>query len=146
MGLIRDLFRLRKQAKEIREAYPTPSLSELVQHAGQMMDEAPQLLQQLQDAQADSAALLSDGVPGVATLVAIRDTRMTIGTGGAENPVAELELDVEVDGAPPVRVTSRQVVPRLQVGRLVMGGRFHVRVDALDRSKLAIDWDAAPPP
>ena len=142
MGVIRDLLRFRRQAKELRDQMPAPDLRELLGAASGTMDEVPELLNAVVDAQAEAERLQTEGVEGTATLVAVRDTGVTIGTGGQENPLAELDLDVSVGDEPPTRVTSRQVVPRLAVGRLTPGSTLSAMVDPLDHAKVLIDWDA----
>lgn len=56
--------------------------------------------------------------------------------------MAELDLDVSVGDEPPTRVTSRQVIPRLAVGRLIPGSTVPAKVDPVDHAKVLIDWDA----
>src|SRR3954469_23462952 len=103
MGLFKDMRGMQKQA----EAMTPPehrgirggfrAMKDLAATGNQTMGE---MAQQAQDAQ----RLMQVGRVGQATVVAIRDTGVTIN----ENPQAELDLQVTIDGATPYPVTHRQ--------------------------------------
>jgi hypothetical protein len=104
-------------------------------------------LAQAQTGKAEGDRLRAEGVPAQARILAIRDTGMTLGGSslgapGLENPVADLDLEVSMEGAEPYRATIRQLVPRLHVGRLVPGTSIPAKVDPLDHAKLVLDWEA----
>ena len=81
----------------------------------------------------ERSKLIATGRPGVATVVAFRDTGTTVN----DNPRVEFELRVAPgDGAPAFDVTTSQVVSRLQPPRT--GQRFPVRYDPGDPTRLAI--------
>jgi hypothetical protein len=146
MGLFKDLRNARKEAKALQEELTggTSSfgmLRELVSEAPAMLHQAGEQLHGLQEGQAEGDRIRSTGVSGRATIAAVRDTGMTIGLGGMDNPVAELDLDVTVDGTPPYRLTQRQMVPRLQIGRLVPGATVPVKVDPVDHDKVVVLWE-----
>jgi len=117
-------------------------MSQVLSEATAAVEQAPDRMRRMREAAADEERLVVEGVSGTARIRAVHDTGITVGTDARENPVADLELEVTVGSEPPTLVTSRVVIPRLSVGRLIPGSTLPVRVDALDRSKLAIDWDA----
>ncbi|HET9249756.1 MAG TPA: hypothetical protein VFP13_07455 [Actinomycetota bacterium] len=144
MGRIRDFLRFRKQAKDAGELMPAADLAEALGAASGTLEDVPGILDAIVDAEEEAERLRRDGVEATATLVAVRDTGITIGTGAQDGPMAELDLDVVVGDGPPERVTTRQVVPRLSGGRLVPGSELPVIVDPTDHTKLVVDWDASP--
>ncbi len=74
---------------------------------------------------AKAQRLMAVGIPGTATLVALRDT------GVAYNDHREVELDLQVaaGGGAPYAVAHRQVIDRLAVAGLQPGATLPVRVD-----------------
>ena len=130
-----------------KQAFGTTSsvgmLEELVQAAPNLIQLAGTQLEGLATDHAEAERLRTEGVDAQATIRGVRDTGTTIGIGGVENPVAQLELDIHVDGRPDTRATTRTVVPRLALARLVIGGTLPVKVDAGDPSKVAVAWDQA---
>ena len=146
MGIFKDVRKLNKQAKEMaKEQGVDTSLRGLMKQAPGMLEQASQQLQQVQTGQAESQRLKTEGVPATAKLLAVRDAGVTLGgaaVGGLDNPVADLDLEVTVEGREPYRVTVRQMVPRLAVARLLPGSELLVRVDAADPSVVLVDWDA----
>ena len=146
MGLFKDVRKLNKQAKEMaKEEGVDTSLRGLMKQAPGMLEQVSQQLQQVQTGQAESQRLKTEGVPATAKLLAVRDAGVTLGgaaVGGLDNPVADLDLEVTVEGREPYRVTVRQMVPRLAVARLLPGSELPVRVDAADPSAVLVDWDA----
>jgi hypothetical protein len=74
------------------------------------------------------------GRVGSATVMAIRDTGVTIN----DNPQAELDLSVALDGSAPYPVTHRQVISRIAIGGFQPGATVPVRVDPQDPQKLIV--------
>jgi hypothetical protein len=147
MGLFKDLLKMRREAKALEQQVAAQSgietsLRGLLHQAPGMLSQAGQALHTMQTGQAEGERLRAQGVPAIARLVAVRDTGMTIGVGGQDSPVAQLDLEVTLTGSPSFTATVQQVVPRLAVGRLIPGSTLPVRVDPLDHSKLIVDWEA----
>lgn len=129
MGLFKDLRGLVKDAKDLEEqAGGRPSLSEGISQARDMMATAKESIADQQSGGADT------GVPAQATIKAMRDTGMTIN----QNPVAELDLAVEYGSGPPYDVTTRQTLPRLQIGQIQPGVKIEVKVDPNDLTKVTL--------
>jgi hypothetical protein len=133
MGFFKDIRGMQEQA----EAMTPPehrgirggfrAMKDLAATGNQMMGE---MAQQAQDAQ----RLMQVGRVGQATVMAIRDTGVTIN----ENPQAELDLQVALEGAPTYPVTHRQVISRIAIGGFQPGATVPVRVDPQDPYKLII--------
>ncbi|MFN2545760.1 MAG: hypothetical protein ABR600_14480 [Actinomycetota bacterium] len=134
MGFVKDMKNLKQQSKEIQEqtGYTRPSIREAMHQASDAMTMAQAVMAQQQA----TAALLASGVPATATVNQYRDTGMTVN----ENPSVEMDLTVQMDGHEPQHVVHTEMVPRLLIPRLAPGGSLPVRVDAMDPSKIAIDW------
>jgi hypothetical protein len=148
--VFKDLRAMKKQAKELQKEQlggrsGFGAMRDMLKQAPGMMQQGMDQLKQMQAGQAEAQRLLSQGVDATATFVAARETGMAVGAEGFEQPLAELDLDVELPGQPPAQITIRQVVPRLSFGRLVPGAVFPVKVDPMDHSKVVILWDAPPP-
>ena len=117
MGLIRDLWTLRKQAKQLRRqakamGAPTGFRETLSWGANEAMPQVQELLEQNRE----ESRLIEEGAEGKATIAAFRDTGMTVN----ENPVVEFDLDLDGGGFAS-RVTHRQLVSRLSIGKLAVG-------------------------
>src|SRR5215210_1263208 len=82
------------------------------------------------------------GLPGHALVHSATDTGVTVNG----NPRVRLELEVEVPGRSPYRVSRSVTVPRLAVGAVTAGGSLPVRVDPQDPESLAVDWTRAGAP
>jgi hypothetical protein len=130
MGMIRDLLRLNREAKELRRNTPTPSMGEMV---GQMRE----MVEDINVQQADSGRVLAEGIPATAI---IRD----MGTPARGAAWFNLMLDLEVRPATrqPYRVANEYLVPA--GAQLEEGVELPVRVDANDPARIAIDWENAP--
>jgi hypothetical protein len=76
----------------------------------------------------EARRLLQVGRRGLATVMAIRDTGVKVD----DNPEAELDLQVAVDGADPYEVTHRQVISRIAIDSFWPGAKVPVRVDPQD--------------
>ena len=151
MGIFKDLRRLTKQAKQMRahaeEQGVDTSLRGMLASAPGLLSQASEAMSQAQEGKAEGDRIRAEGVPAQARILAIRDTGMTLGGAalgapGSENPVADLDLEVTIEGAARFHVTIRQVVPRLHVGRLIPGTSIPAKVDLLDHAKLVLDWEA----
>ncbi|MFI5959266.1 hypothetical protein [Cryptosporangium sp. NPDC051539] len=93
------------------------------------------------DEQLMRAGQLARGV-----IVDVQLTGTTVQMGGPPERVCVVTLEVSLDDTPPYRATVRQriaehVLPQLQPGRTLVA----VRVDPVDRAKVAIDWHTQPP-
>jgi hypothetical protein len=82
----------------------------------------------------EARRLLQVGRRGLAMVVSVRPT----GESVDENPQAELELSVALDGQEPYKVTHRQVISRVAIGGFLPGAKVPVRVDPQDPSKLLV--------
>jgi hypothetical protein len=149
MGIFKDLFRMRKAGKEVQQEMTggTGLREELHQAAG-LMEQMPGLLSQveaelpqaLQNAgttlqqTSQAADVQAQGEPATATLTAIRDTNMRMGT----DLMVELDLTVTRAGQAPYPVTIRQQIPQIFLPRLVPGAQLPAKVMPLDPTKVAL--------
>jgi hypothetical protein len=85
-----------------------------------MLDMAKQAL--------EARRLLQVGRRGLATVVAVRQTGVEVD----DNPQAELQLQVAVDGVDPYEVTHRQVISRVAIDSFWPGAKVPIRVDPHD--------------
>jgi hypothetical protein len=76
----------------------------------------------------EARRLLQIGRRGLATVVAVRQTGVEVD----DNPQAELDLQVAVDGVAPYEVTHRQVISRVAIDSFWPGAKVPVRVDPQD--------------
>jgi hypothetical protein len=76
----------------------------------------------------EARRLLQIGTRGHAMVMAVRDTGSAVG----ENPVAELDLCVALDGQEPYRVLHRQAIAKVAAGSLWPGAKVPIRVDPSD--------------
>jgi hypothetical protein len=88
--------------------------------------------------QTAAAELATTGEWATAQLNEARDTRALANL----QPVMELDLMIFPEGRPPYPVTLRQVVPVAQVGRLVPGTQWPVRIDPAKPALVWIDWSS----
>ncbi len=117
-----------KDAKDLeKQTGGRPSMREGMAQAREGMAAANEMPSQQQAAAAGE-------ISGQATIKAIRDTGMTIN----ENPVAEIDLEVEAGRGPSYDVTARQAIPRLQIGQIQPGATVEVKIDADDPSKVTL--------
>jgi hypothetical protein len=127
MGMFKDMFKLTREAQELKRNTPTPSMGEMV---GQMRETIAGLNAQ----QADSGRLLAEGLPGRAII-----REMGVPERGAFN--LRLDLEVHPQTRAPYRVANEYLVPGAVA--LSPGLELAVRIDPGDPAKIAIDWDAA---
>ena len=127
MGMFKDMFKLTREAQQLKKNTPTPSMGEMV---SQMSDQLAELNKQ----QAGQSQILAEGIPGKAIIR---------GMGTPERGAAwfNLQLDLEVHHSTrdPYRVAIETLVP--QAANLVPGTELPVRIDANDPAKIAVDWD-----
>jgi hypothetical protein len=76
----------------------------------------------------EARRLLQVGVRGLATVVAVRQTGLKVD----DNPQAELQLQVALDGVDPYEVTHHQVISRVAIDSFWPGAKVPVRVDPQD--------------
>lgn len=133
MGFFKDLHTIKKQADAM-----TP---QEYKGLGGMMRMSRDGMATMSAAMTDMAAeaqranhLATAGVPGTATITALRDT----GTSVNDHPVVELDLEVTLPGAAPYAATCRQTINRLFVGNFQPGATVGVKVDPADRSQLIV--------
>lgn len=128
--MFKDMFKLTREAQELKRNTPTPSMGEMV---GQMRETVENINAQ----QADSGRLLAEGMPGKAI---IRE----MGTPERGSTWFNLMLDLEVHPRTrdPYRVANEYLVP--QAAHLEPGTELPVKIDPRDPAKIAIDWDKAP--
>ena len=77
----------------------------------------------------------TQGQPGTADIVGVRQTGLFVN----QNPQVALDLDVRVLGRSPYRVTVKEVVPLVMLGRLQ--GTVPVRVDPANPERVLVSWD-----
>jgi hypothetical protein len=82
----------------------------------------------------EARRLLQVGKRGHAMVMAVRPTGEAID----DNPQAELELCVALDGSDPYTVTHRQVISRVAIGGFLPGAKVPIRVDPLDPSNVLV--------
>lgn len=131
MGFLKDVRKLKKQAKEISRTWDPAASMEQTMEA---MQEASLVMEQ----QTAAARLAVSGDPASAQVNLARDTGHMLNN----QPIIELSLLVFLEGRPPYPVTLRQIVPLAQVGRLTPGSRLVVKVDPAAPEAIWIDWAA----
>jgi hypothetical protein len=82
----------------------------------------------------EARRLLQVGRKGHATVVAVRDTGVTVD----DNPQAELDLEVALPDLEPYEVTHRQVISRIAIGSFRPGARVPIRVDPQDPQNVLV--------
>ena len=55
----------------------------------------------------------------------------------------KLDIEVTVDGESPYRVKVKQPIPMMEFTKMVEGSEVGVLVDANDKKRVEVDWDAA---
>ncbi len=130
MGMFKDLFKLTREAQELKRNTPTPSMGEMV---GQLRETVEGINAQ----QGDSARLLAEGIPGTAII-----REMGTPERGATWFNLMLDLEVHPRTRDPYRVANEYLVPGAVP--LEPGLELPVMIDPDDPAKLAIDWGRAP--
>jgi hypothetical protein len=86
------------------------------------------------------ARLLASGVAGSAKVLKARRTDEVDGDG---RPVYDLELEIQVQGMPPMRGPARVGIPPERVDRLEEGDTVPIKADPSNPAMMAVDWDSA---
>jgi hypothetical protein len=131
MGFLKDLRKLSKQSKEISKDWDPAAQ---MRQASEALEATTEMMAQ----QTAAAELATTGEWATAQLNEARDTRALANL----QPVMELDLMIFPEGRPPYPVTLRQVVPVAQVGRLVPGTQWPVRIDPAKPALVWIDWSS----
>ncbi len=89
---------------------------------------------------AADARVIATGIRGRATVLAVRDTNVTVNM----NPMIALDLKIEIPGQPVTTKTVRQVISRLDVGDYRPGMVLAVAADPADPTHVVVDWANSP--
>jgi hypothetical protein len=98
-------------------------------HAGRVLDPIGQQVD-------ERDRLRRVGRAGVARVLQATEA----GTDPVGDPVVDVQLAVEVDGAEPYEVHQRTAVPRARLERLRAGRSLPVLVDPKDPERLVVEW------
>lgn len=133
--MFRDMFKLTRQAQELKKTTPTPSMRDMLKQAPGQLQQATEQLREIQQAQEGAPGILRDGDPGTGIV-------RTMGTPARAAQWFNLDIDLEVHvgGRKPYRVMNEYMVP--QSAQLGLGAELPIKVDRSDPAKIAIDWDA----
>lgn len=127
MGMFKDMFKLTRQAQELKKSTPTPSMGDMVQQASSQ-------LEQIQQMQGDAPRIIEQGETGTGII-----RGMGTPARGAQTFNLDIDLEVHVGSRKPYRVANQYMVP--QSARLGPGVELPIKVDRVDPAKTAIDWD-----
>ena len=90
--------------------------------------------------------LLQSGVPGRGIIVSAERTNVAVGPEGFQQPVVAFQVEVALDGRDRYMAQCRQAIQIELLAQIVPGSSaVAVRVDPSDPSRIAIDWQTAPP-
>lgn len=129
MGLIKNVFALHKQAKEIDRTWdPGAQMRQGVERMRQM--------NQTFAVQAQAQHLAQDGVPATASIIDLTDT----GTRLNLAPVVRVGLLVERGDRPPYPVWTETILPVQASAQAGVGQRVAVMVDPADPEKVLVRW------
>jgi hypothetical protein len=84
--------------------------------------------------------ILATGLRGRATVLAVRDTGVTVNM----SPMVALDLRVEIPGQPVFTKTVHQVISRLDVGDYRPGLVLSVAANPAKPQDIVVDWDNSP--
>jgi hypothetical protein len=132
MGFLKSMNDLHKQAKEIDKDF----------HPGQMMAEGKDRMAAataMMAEQTKAANMAANGLPGTATVVAVRQGTTMINF----QPLVEIDLTVMTPGRPPYPATVKQVVAPVSLPRLQPGAAVAVKIDPADATSVWIDMAGA---
>lgn len=132
MGFFKDVRKLSKAGKEMRESMPSPA-AQMAAAQSQMAAMTAQMSQQAQAGQ----AIAADGVAGAATVISATQTGALVNF----DPSVRLELLVTISGQPPYPVSVECVVPQIHLARVQPGSTVSVDVARTDRQQVLIDWN-----
>lgn len=83
--------------------------------------------------------ILATGRAARATIVDVRPTGMQVSASAV--PVRIVEIELVVEGGSEQRITVRDAVSELHLGRLLKGASVPVRVDPLRADRVVVLWD-----
>ncbi|HST80855.1 MAG TPA: hypothetical protein VLL08_03825 [Kineosporiaceae bacterium] len=129
MGLIKDLFALNRQAKEINRNYDP----------GAQTRKGLEMMQQLNQTlatQTQAQKLTQTGVAAAGSIIGLTDTGTRI--NGA--PVVRLGLLVEVGGRPPYPVYTELVLPVEASAQAGVGQRVALMIDPENHDNVLVRW------
>ncbi len=129
MGLFKSVRDLKKQADEINKDWDPAA--QVAQAQAQMQAATESMAQQTA-----AANLAATGMPGTATIVAVRQGNAMVN----HQPLVELDLTVMAEGRPPYPATVSQVMPMTMLGQAQPGITVNVKIDPDDPAALWIDW------
>jgi hypothetical protein len=131
MGFFKDLKQLSDTGKQMqRDAGIRPGFAGMKDAVAM----SNQVLQGVQQADADSRRLLATGAVATGIVKGIRDT----GTMVNMHPQIELDLEVTLPGQSPYAVTTRQVVSPVNIPQIQPGNPVSLRVDPTDLTRVLI--------
>jgi hypothetical protein len=105
--------------------------------AGEMPTPAPMASESPIDVKAQ---LLSTGVAGQAKVVKARETGEIDGEG---RPVYDLDLEIQIQGYPPMRGPAKVGIPPERADQLEEGDTVPIKADPANPAMMAVDWDSA---
>jgi len=135
MGFFKDVRKLNKMGKE---AHQNTDVGAQMQQVSASMAQAQQFMA-AQTAAAEVAAQPAGGLPGKATITAVRPTGMLVNY----HPVVEVDLLVTPDGRAPYPVTVGDNINVTNRMVCVTGKAVPVVVDANDPQVVWVDWATA---
>ncbi len=86
------------------------------------------------------ARILSDGIPGKATVLQAQPTGQVDGQG---RPIYDLLLFIQVDGQQPMQGPARTGIPHERIDQLEQGDTVPIKADRSNPQAIAVDWDNA---
>src|ERR671918_2186491 len=125
MGMFKDMFKLTKQANELKKTMPTPKM-------GDMVKQASEQLSQIQQGEKDGPRILAEGQAGKGII-----REMGTPARGASMYNIDLDLEVHVGSRSPYRVMNQYIVP--SSANLAVGVELPIKVDREDPSRIMID-------
>jgi hypothetical protein len=136
MGFLKNLFGAAKKQHEMtpEEYRGVVGRARWVDRAAADTNASLDLAKEMQGVVAEQQRLLSVGIPGEATIIAIRENVAET----AAMPWHEVAMRVELPGHDPYTATRRVAVNLATVSDLAVGARVPVRVDPEDWSKVLI--------
>ncbi len=127
MGLLGDMNKLNKQAKEMRKDWDP----------GAQMQDAMAKMKAVNESMAEATQAMTDGAPATAQVVAVGATTGMMNM----NPMMQIDLLVTAQGGMPRPISKQFVVPMQHLGRLQAGATLPVMVSQSDPDGVAIMWD-----
>ena len=135
MGFFKDVRKLNKMGKE---QYMNMDVQGQMQQAQASMAQAQQLMAQ-QTAAAELRGRPDNGVPGTATITAVRPTGMLVNY----QPMVEVDVLVAPEGRAPYPLTVSEQITVANRMSCVAGRAVPVVIDAHDANVVWFDWPPA---